>query len=236
MNKKRCDIFVLDDDLDSLLVIDDLLKSYGYSTICETDGEKSIQKIKESKPSLLLLDVYMPGTSGIEVCKILRRDKTFVDLPIIFITASTENHILREAFEAGGNDYVRKPVNSIELITRTSSALAQSEMHKALLEKEKLNGVLEMAGTVCHDLNQPLQVILGYSQILKMETPRNSPANEMAGKIETQVENISRIISKIMRISRYETQAYPGNKKIIDLDKASKGLSCGKNQQHAIRL
>ncbi len=222
MNNGSDTIFVLDDNPDSLSVIDALLKNGGYSTICETDGKKCVQKIRESKPSLLLLDVYMPGITGIEVCKILRQDELFVDLPIIFITASIEDKILKEAFDAGGNDYVRKPVNNIELITRISSALAQRAIHKTLLEKEKLNGVLEMAGTVCHDLNQPLQVILGYSQMLKLEIPENSPAYAMAGKIETQVENTSRIINKIMRITRYETQSYPGNKKIIDLDKASK--------------
>ena len=89
------------------------------------------------------------------------------------------------------------------------------------LKKEKLVGVLETTGAVCHELNQPLQAILGYSDLLKIEAKDNSKIAERAKKIKDQTENLANIIKKLSTVSKYKTKSYLSNKKILDIDKAS---------------
>ncbi|MDY6970828.1 MAG: response regulator [Thermodesulfobacteriota bacterium] len=221
VDKSRSTILVVDDDPVSLKLIRAMLEKNGYRTEGAVGGAECIQKTKSLDPDLVLLDITMPGMSGIEVCRALRQDDHAKNTPIIFVTASTDDKVLEEAFRSGGTDYVRKPINRVELLTRTESTLAQKVLQNKLLEEQKLNAILEMAGGVCHELNQPLQVILGYCQLLMMEISEDDPAYEMIDKIMRQIEKVSEITYKLMRITRYETREYVGDRKIVDIDKAS---------------
>ena len=89
------------------------------------------------------------------------------------------------------------------------------------IKKEKLQGVLEMAGATCHELNQPMQVILGYSQLLLMNLSENNRYYNWIDKIQKQIEEMAIITKKLSMITNYEVRNYYGDKKIIDIDKAS---------------
>lgn len=89
------------------------------------------------------------------------------------------------------------------------------------LAREKLQGVLEMAGAVCHELNQPLQVVSGYGELIEMELQRDHPLRELLDKLREQVGKMAGITRQLMRITRYETKDYLGGK-IIDIDGASR--------------
>ncbi|MFH1985494.1 MAG: PAS domain S-box protein [Pseudomonadota bacterium] len=91
---------------------------------------------------------------------------------------------------------------------------------EALREKERLQGVLEMAGAVCHEMNQPLMAILGYVELLGLDTPGHEAVTNRLAKIIAQVERLKVISTKLMRIARYETKSYL-EKTIIDIDRAS---------------
>lgn len=88
------------------------------------------------------------------------------------------------------------------------------------IQKEKLQGVLEMAGAVCHELNQPLHSILGYTELLSNDLPEGHSATARLQKISAQLERLRETTSKIMKITTYKTKTYP-NGKIIDIDKSS---------------
>jgi len=132
-------ILVVDDSAVSSMVVSMMLKKNSeYCTVRAWDGLECIKKAKEVKPDLILLDIQMPGMNGIEVCNILKKNQRTCDIPVIFVTASTDDETLREAFGAGGTDYVRKPVNKIELLARIKSVLLHRKMEKKLMEEEKL--------------------------------------------------------------------------------------------------
>ena len=214
-------ILIVDDSPVSSLVVSLMLKKNSdFCTVRVWDGSECIKKIKEVKPDLILLDIQMPGMNGIEVCKVLKKDEGTCDMPIIFVTASTDDETLREAFDAGGTDYVRKPVNKIELLARIKSVLLQKKLEKKLLEEEKLSGVLEMAGAVCHELNQPIQVVSGYSELLLMDMEKDNSAYPYIKMIKEQTDEMGSITRKLMRITKYETQDYIEGNRIIDIDKA----------------
>ena len=90
----------------------------------------------------------------------------------------------------------------------------------ALAEKEKLQGVIEMAGAVYHELNQPMQVISGNSELLLMDISEGNPLYRNIKTIKRQVDRMEIITKKFMRITRYKNKDYLKNK-IIDIDEAS---------------
>ena len=97
--------------------------------------------------------------------------------------------------------------------------ISQLELaHKERMEKEKLQGVLEMAGAVCHEINQPLQTIFGYMELFEDQeniTPKS------LGQVKEQAGRIGEITRQLTKITRYKTKKYPGNTTIMDIWGAS---------------
>ena len=214
-------VLITDDNPVNVKVVQAMVEKKGYRTASAMDGKSCIKMTKELSPDLILLDISMPGMSGIEVCRTLRQDEQTNGIPIIFVTASADNETLKEAFEAGGTDYVRKPVNRIELLARIKSALDQKELMEKIVEEEKLKGVLEMAGAVCHELNQPMHSVSGYSQLLLLDITEENQLYNNLKTIKEQIDRMGKITRKLMGITKYETKKYLGESKIIDIDKAS---------------
>lgn len=87
-------------------------------------------------------------------------------------------------------------------------------------ENERLQGVLETAGAVCHELNQPLQSVMGYSQLMELDLPADHPLRPKLNKVLDAVDKMRRITGKLMKITRYKTVAYLGGSRIIDIEKS----------------
>lgn len=102
-----------------------------------------------------------------------------------------------------------------------SDITERKQVEETLRESEKLQGVLEMAGAVCHEMNQPLMVISGYSELVSMNISRVDPLYEMISKISEQSYRLGEITRKLTGITTYETKEYLESK-IIDIDKAAK--------------
>ena len=95
------------------------------------------------------------------------------------------------------------------------------QLEEERLQREKLQGVIEMAGAACHELNQPLQVLSLHSYYLMYDLPQDSPLLEKIKTIKEMTDQLGKITKKIMHITRYETKEYLEGSKIIDIDKAS---------------
>jgi PAS domain S-box-containing protein len=98
---------------------------------------------------------------------------------------------------------------------------AQKRVQEEREAKEKLQGVIEMAGAVCHELNQPMQALIGYADLLAFELSSQSPLRSSTEGIKQQVRDMSAIMSKLVGINRYRTQGYLGDTRIRDIDRAS---------------
>lgn len=95
------------------------------------------------------------------------------------------------------------------------------ELQKEQLEREKLQGVIEMAGAACHELTQPMQSISGFSEVLLMQLPVDNPLYKKIARINQQIIKMAEITRKMMLITRYETKEYTNGQKIIDIDKSA---------------
>jgi DNA-binding response OmpR family regulator len=111
-------ILAIDDDPAILHQIELILAPWGFQVIAVNDPRNFWEQLNEQTPDLLILDIEMPESSGIELCQTVRDDPQWGDLPILFITASAAPTHLRQAFAAGGDDFIRKPILEPELIAR----------------------------------------------------------------------------------------------------------------------
>jgi response regulator RpfG family c-di-GMP phosphodiesterase len=107
---KQFQILVVDDEPINLQVISSALKNI-YAISTANDGFEAIRQLKQTPPDLILLDVMMPELNGFELCRIIKSDPVAVDIPIIFLTAMDTEKAEKMGLEAGGIDFLAKPVN-----------------------------------------------------------------------------------------------------------------------------
>jgi PAS domain S-box-containing protein len=111
----------------------------------------------------------------------------------------------------------KRPVGIISVTDINDRKRAEEERY----HYEKLHGVLEMAGAVCHELNQPMQIISGYSEMLLKDTAEDDPVHIKVDKINKQIRRMSTITKKLMRIKDSQTEDYAGFSRIININKSS---------------
>jgi len=165
-------ILIVDDSPDQQALLRSILGKAGHgdvlsadsaksaSTLLNLDGETTSQKI-----DLILMDILMPEQDGVETCRQIKRCAHLQDVPVIMVTAKNDLSNLKEAFAAGAMDYISKPVNSVELLARVSSALllkqemdrrknrelelrrSNEELQKALKEVKVLRGLIPICAS-----------------------------------------------------------------------------------------
>lgn len=158
-------IMIVDDIPENLQVLGNNLDMAGYETAFATNGRDALEAIGELMPDLILLDVSMPDIDGFEVCRRLKANPKTADIPIIFLTAHTDVENIVHAFAIGAGDYIAKPFQQGELLSRVSVHLELSFSRRRLAEQNHFlielnrekNELLEIAA---HDLKNPLQGVI----------------------------------------------------------------------------
>ena len=125
-------ILVVDDTPQNIQVLGNILYNKGYNVAIASSGAGALQSVKNKTPDLILLDIQMPEMDGFEVCVILKSQFETKEIPVIFLTASTETENILKGFEVGAIDFITKPFNSAELLARISTHI---ELKKS---KEKI--------------------------------------------------------------------------------------------------
>lgn len=123
-------ILIVDDTVENLDILETLLE--GYDIVDATNGADALEILEEEKIDLILLDIMMPDMDGYEVCKKIKENFETKDIPIIFITAKTDENSIEKAYDVGGIDYVRKPFKPKELLARVKRELELQELHTEL--------------------------------------------------------------------------------------------------------
>ena len=116
-------ILVVDDNPNNVEILRMRLEAHGYEVVTAADGEEGLAAVRDQLPDLLLLDIMMPKLDGIEVCRRLRADPSLPFIPIILVTAKSDPKDVVEALEAGGDEFLTKPVDHAALVARVKSML-----------------------------------------------------------------------------------------------------------------
>lgn len=216
-------ILIADDEEVSRIMLQTVLEEWGYSVISTGDGNEAWATMQEKDaPQLAVLDWMMPGRDGPALCRELRGQERKDPLYLILLTAKAEGVDIVQGFDAGADDYIVKPYDVKELQARINAGRRMIALQDEQMEREKLQGVLEMAGAVCHELNQPLQSVSGFSELLLMDAVASDPNYECLKSIKMGIERIGKLTRRIMEITRYRSKPYPGGINIIDIEGASR--------------
>ena len=184
-------VLIVEDNANNLQIIAKILKDEGYLVSFSQEGNSALNLIERAMPDLVLLDIMMPGMDGFDVCKRLTRNPKTKNIPVIFITVLTDQEYVAKGFEAGGVDYITKPVNKLELLARVKNHL---NLVKTQRELEYLNKKLSDANA---NLTQKINTL-----------------NELYEQVNTQYEDIQ---SSINSASGVINALLPGEKRMKEL-------------------
>lgn len=138
-------VLVIDDEPGTLSVITDSLESADITVLVATSGEAALDLLSRFLPDLIIVDAVMPGIDGFETTVRIKRDPRLANIPVIFMTGLTESEHVVEAFEVGGVDYVRKPVDLNELLARVRVHMTQGRAAHASAASLDATGRLMLA-------------------------------------------------------------------------------------------
>ncbi len=142
-------ILIVEDNPASLEIMQVRLEASDYRVITATDGEAGLAKAQSSLPDLILLDVMMPKMDGLEVCRRLKNNDSLPFMPIIMVTAKTDTKDVIAGLEAGGDEYLTKPVDHGSLVARVKSMLRIKELHDTVIaQSTQLENQLKTASKI----------------------------------------------------------------------------------------
>ncbi len=193
-------------------------------TVCGVahEGEKAVADAEKLKPDLILMDIQLKGEmDGIEAAKLIQER---FGLPVVYLTAHSDSATLQRVKAMEPFGYVVKPFETRNLMVSIEIALHRHQSESERLYREKLQAVLETAGAICHELNQPMMAISGNAELLMATMGPDDPHYNRIVKIKDQVERLGAITRKLMGITRYETRRYTNGEQIVDLVKSTSVL------------
>lgn len=215
-------ILIVDDQQSNLMILDKYLTVNGFKTITANKAKEGLRLAIEEFPDLILLDVMMPEMNGYEVCKAVTENKATSRIPILMVTAKESSEDVAEGFRAGAFDYIKKPFDRTELLTRINAALKFAQSQRVLIEAEKVKTFTATVVTTNHKIKQPLTIINLSTAALRRELGKPEYQKEALVKrieyIESAVNEITSAINQLNAVERPQLTDYVSNIKMIELD------------------
>ena len=213
---KKDYILAVDDIPDNLLLVQLALEQEGHQVVLAHNGETALKYIKQKPPSLILLDVMMPGMDGYEVTRRIREDKSVPFIPILLVTAREESSLV-EGLDAGADEFVRKPFQLDELQARVRSMLRL---------KETIDQRENFVSCLTHDLRTPLVAANRMLDLINQQVfgEITSEQQEAISNIVSSNQNMLEMLNTLLETHQYEL----GQKALsfidIDLQKLAKDV------------
>lgn len=204
-------ILAVDDVPDNLFILESILADIDeYEISCVEDGKMAVEKVLESPPDLILLDVMMPGIDGYEVTRRIRENKSLPYIPILLVTAH-DHSSLAEGLDSGADDFIRKPFDIDELMARVRALI---RLKQSLDEQsEMIRQRDDFVARLTHDLRTPL-VAANRMLSLCLEDAFGIPPDSVKqalSSIITNNENLLQMTNTLLQVYRHEA----GHKKLV---------------------
>jgi len=238
-NKKtpQFTILIVDDVPKNLQYLGNTLKDENYKFEFATNGVKALEWIKKKSFDLILLDIMMPEMDGFEVCEKIRKDNRYKDVPIIFLTAYTDQKNILQGFELGAQDYITKPFNTRELLARVKTHLElktskeqlksvnrwlEEKVKERTMQLQEANEQLKKANEdllslekckaeflrlMSHEIRTPLNGIIAPVHMLKDELAGSNLA-DLINILDISVARLEKFAYTAMRITELRTKQH----------------------------
>jgi signal transduction histidine kinase len=210
-------ILIVDDVTKNIQLVANYLKQSGYEIYYALNGPMALEQIKNHTLDLILLDIMMPEMDGFEVCKKLKEDSQFADIPVMFLTAKTDIESIKRGFDVGGVDYITKPFDRSELLARVRTHL---DLKHQKAELTALNATKDkFFSIIAHDLKSPFNHLLGLSEIIQQMAMRSEEEeiHKMANMINDSAKKGRDLLENLLHWSRAQTGSITFEPNIIDL-------------------
>jgi len=205
-------ILIVDDNKANLLFLEAMLEDLDYiSVFSASNAEQAYVHMQTNSIDLVLLDVMMPDIDGIEACKHIRTGLNHSHVPIIMVTANTDDETIVKSFEVGASDYISKPINKTNLRVRVHSALMGAYKDALIHNQNRLLAVNETVQMLAHQWRQPLALIsstvIEMSLSYEFEDLTQEKLDEAIYKINDAVHTLSSTLDDFSKISKNESEA-----------------------------
>jgi two-component system sensor histidine kinase/response regulator len=184
-------LLVVDDQESNIQIVGAALGKLGFEILPATGGHQAFQRLAVRRPDLILLDLLMPEMDGFEVCRRIRKNLDWAEIPIIFLSSADDKDLIVRALESGGVDYITKPFNHAELVTRVRTHLALKRARDTLEQLAEDRD--ELLGILTHDLKNHLGGMDMSAQLLRNRTEAMADP-----KLRLMAENISHSSSQML--------------------------------------
>ncbi|MEA5505814.1 response regulator [Halotia wernerae UHCC 0503] len=154
-------ILIVDDIPTNIKVLFEILNQAGFRVSVAKNGKSALEKVQETLPNLILLDVMMPGIDGFETCRRLKNNPKTKDIPVIFMTALSETVDKVKGLQIGAVDYITKPIEYEEVLARINVHLELRRTQLKLVQEEKMSSLGQLVAGIAHEINNPVNFISG---------------------------------------------------------------------------
>ncbi len=223
---KKATILIVDDDSANLDILAEYLGKAELKTVTAKNGERALQEGTHTHPDLILLDVLMPDMDGFETCRHLKENEATKDIPVIFTTALSDIAAKIKGFEVGGVDYITKPFQPEEVLTRVNAHLTirkqQQQLQRQTEELRKLNAEKDrFLSMIAHDLQSPFSILRQLIGIVA-ENIEESGQNELENimdLLKKSSENLYTLLENVLTWSRIQQGVLKYRPQCLDIRK-----------------
>jgi DNA-binding response OmpR family regulator len=212
-------LLVVDDDLDFLTGMVVLFRGEGYSVYTANDCAAAWQMMEEKQPEVLVLDWNLPGADGLSLLRRMRSSPAHKNRYVVMVSARGDRGDLVRGIHEGADDYLRKPFDNAELVARVEVGFRTRSLERELAEQMRKTTVLEMAGTVAHEIGNPLAAAKLLQQRLAQhaEVMENEALAHEVSALGAELQRIEALVRKAQSLNSVTSKPYADSLRIIDL-------------------
>lgn len=212
-------VLIVDDNPTNVKVIALTLRQLQFKLVIATNGNSAIEMVEKTRPDLVLLDVMMPGIDGYQTCKIIKSKSENQDLPIVFLTALSDKENTVKGFQSGGVDYITKPFDKNELISRVKTHIqlkrTQDKLKETSQHLSNLNSLKDkMFSVIGHDLRSPLGSMKMTLEFLSA-TLDDAAESELKSTLNTLTSTTGEVFSLLENLLSW-ARSQSGNISLIE--------------------
>lgn len=210
-------VLIVDDEPVARNTLRGMLLSEGYQLSFAVNGREALAQLAQEPPDVILLDVMMPEMDGFEVCRLIKADPRWQHIPIVMVTALDSKEDLASGLNAGADEFVSKPVTTLELQARVRSMLRIKKQYDDLIMLLQLRE--DLANMIVHDMRSPLTVILGYSESMQRRILQKFPEEVVPlQKIFRQAQRLQGFAQDMLLLTKMERGQVILQRTLVDVN------------------